>query len=419
MVAANSAAYAIHNGQVLTLAPLAQGKPKARITAEDLGLVDRGSIVVENGIIACAGSFADCSRALQDVRSRQPLVAEHDAAGKIVMPGFIDAHTHALFAGNRVADFEALIAGEKAPLGMSYTIQETRRCSLDGLIALGAGRLRLMLEHGTTTAEVKSGYALTADGECRLLEALHALGQQSDLPRIVPTFCGAHALPPEFQDYDAFVDELNAVILPKVAQQGYARFADAFCETGFFTPQQSEKFLRACADRKLLLRIHADELHHSGGAQVAARLRCVSADHLNFADEQDITGLAAAATIAVLCPGTAEYLGLERIASARALIDAGVPVALATDFNPGTCPSFSLQMIAYLARRHFKLQAPEILAGMTIQAAHSLALASELGSLTAGKRADVVVLNVEDYREVGYFFGVNLVNTVFRAPAGF
>ncbi len=342
-------------------------------------------------------------------RSRYKDFEERDLGGHVLMPGFVDAHTHALFAGNRVADFEDIAAGRRPRLGMRHTIEQTRASSREQLLKIGELHLRQMLRHGTTTAEVKSGYALSRQGELELLDVLAALGIRPDLPRVVPTFCGAHALPPEFSDYGAFVDELCDHIVPLVAEQGVAWFADAFCETGFFTPEQSERFLRACAERGMRLRIHADELARSGGAQVAARLRTASADHLNFVQAEEIKALADAGCVAVLCPGTVDYLGLERYAPARALIDAGVPVALASDYNPGTCPCFSLQTIAYLARRHMGMTVHETIAGITLNAAYSLGLAGEIGSLTAGKRADLVVLETRDHRELGYSFGSNLV----------
>jgi len=407
---AHPTSYAIHNATLITLAPLAGAAgAQARIETDDLGVVPDGAVLVEHGVITAVGTHAQTKASLDHARSRYSAFEERDADGAVVMPGFVDAHTHALFAGNRVPDLEDIAAGRPPTLGMRYTIERTRAAGADTLRSTGARHLTLMLAHGTTTAEVKSGYALTAAGEVELLGVLADLGARPDLPRVVPTFCGAHALPPEFPDHDAFIDELCDRILPLVARQGAAWFADAFCEAGFFTPQQSERFLRACASAGLRTRIHADELSRSGGAGVAARLHASSADHLNFIEAGDIKALAGASCIAVLCPGTVEYLGLARFAPARALIDAGVPVALATDYNPGTCPCFSLQAIAYLARRHMGLGIHEVIAGLTLNPAYSLGLAGEIGSLTAGKRADLVVLQTRDYRELGYSFGTNLV----------
>lgn len=403
-------AYALCNATLITLAPLAAAAgPQAQIQPDDLGLVEGGSLLVEHGVITAAGAHRDYRAALDHARSRYSTFEEHDVRGAVVMPGFVDAHTHALFAGNRVADFEDLAAGRPPALGMRYTIAQTRAASRASLIQTGEHHLRQMLAHGTTAAEVKSGYALTGPGELELLAVIAQLDKRPDLPRLAPTFCGAHALPPEFSDADAFITELCDRILPQVAEQKIAWFADAFCETGFFTAQQAERFLSACARRGLGTRIHADELSRSGGAVVAGRLRAASADHLNFIERGDIEALAGSGCVAVLCPGTVEYLGLARYAPARALMDAGVPVALATDYNPGTCPCFSLQTIAYLARRHMHLHAHEAIAAITLNAAYSLGLGGEIGSLTAGKRADIVVLNTPDYRELGYSFGTNLV----------
>ena len=235
------------------------------------------------------------------------------------------------------------------------------------------------------------------------------MDRAADIPHVIATFCGAHALPPEFTSYDAFVDELIATILPAAAETGIARFADAFCERGYFTPRQSARFLEACAARGMQLRIHADELGASGGAALAARLRCMTADHLNFIDDADIANLRDAGTIAVLCPATAQYLSLPRFAPARALIGEGVPVALATDFNPGTCPCYSLQEVAHVARRRLGMSAPEVIAGITVMAARSLDAAGVAGCIAPGRPADLVKLDISDYRELGYYFGVNLV----------
>ncbi|MBC5804917.1 MAG: imidazolonepropionase [Candidatus Eremiobacter antarcticus] len=414
MVARPGNSYAIHNATLLTLAPLSRlGAAKPHVSEEDLGICAGCSVVVEQGVIASTGSYADVRNAVRDVKARAASFEEIDARGQLVMPGFVDGHTHALFAGNRVADFEALAAGRRPELGMAYTIEQTRLCSREDLVEIGRRHLALMFSHGTTTAEVKSGYALTADGECKLLAAIAELGRAAELPRTVATFCGAHALPPEFHDFGAFVAELSERFLPQVVAQDIARFADAFCEPGFFSVAQSERFLSACAGKGLRLRIHADELAAGGGARLAARLGCTSADHLNFIENEDIGKLAQAGCIAVLCPGTVAHLGLPRFAPARALIDSGVPVALATDFNPGTCPCWSLQMIAYLARRHMRMSVPETIAALTITAAHSLNMAEAIGSIVPQKCADLLLLHISDYRELGYYFGSNLVASVF------
>jgi imidazolonepropionase len=402
--------YAIHNATLLTLEPLTRAAgPQSSVTTEDLGILEGGSLLVENGVVTAVGGYRACADAVAHARSRFPTFEERNVAGAVVMPGFVDAHTHALFAGNRIADFEDLSAGRRPALGMPYTIAQTRGASEDQLLSIGERNLDLMRRHGTTTAEIKSGYELNTQGELLLLSVMARLGARPGLPRVVPTFCGAHALAPEFDDYDAFVDALIERMLPKVVEQGIAWFADAFCENGFFSPAQAERFLRACAAKGLRLRIHADELALSGGAQVAARLRTASVDHVNFIERAEIEAIARAGCIAVLCPATVEYLEIARFAPAQSLIEAGVPVALATDFNPGTSPCFSLQLVAYFARRKMGLSVSETITGITLNAAHSLGLAGEVGSLTVGKRADIVQLATSDYRELGYFLGTNLV----------
>ena len=404
--------FAIVNATLATLAPLAK-RGGAAVAENDLGIVANATVVARDGRIAAVGTHAQCRDALASARRTAGSdFFEHDAAGNLVLPGLIDAHTHALFAGDRVDDFEAIAAGRAPTLGIRFTMEQTRRCSDEQLVALGERRLALMAAHGTTTAEVKTGYALTAAGESAMLRAMAALDALPGLPHVVSTFCGAHALPPEFDDYDSFVDELCATILPVVVKLGVARFADAFCEAGYFSVDQTRRFLQACAQRGLGLRVHADELQHSGGSALAAELRCASADHLNFIEEPAIRGLAGAGCVAVLCPATTEYLGLSRYAPARNLLDAGVPVALATDFNPGTCPCFSLQTVAHLGRRKMRLTAPETIAAVTLQAASSLCLTGEAGSVELGKRADLVGFAIADFREFGYYYGVNLATLI-------
>ncbi|HET9343532.1 MAG TPA: imidazolonepropionase [Candidatus Eremiobacteraceae bacterium] len=394
------ATFAISDATIVTMRPLASASLKAGVTDDDLGIIEHATLVAGGGRIIHIGRDVAIPDGVDVI----------DAGGAVVMPGFIDAHTHALFAGDRVADFDSLAAGRAPTLGIRYTVEQTRRCSPSELVEIGARKLGLMLEHGTTTAEVKSGYALSAAGEVAMLEALAALDSFADMPHVVATFCGAHALPPEFSDYDSFVDELVARILPRVADAKIARYADAFCERGYFSNGQSARFLKASANAGLRLRMHADELSASGGARLAADLRCDSADHLNFVDRDGIRALAASGTIAVLCPATTEYLGLDRYAPARELIDAGVPVALATDFNPGTSPCPSLQVVAHLARRRLRMTVAETIAGITVQAARSLR--SDSGVLDEGRAADLVVLKTCDVREFGYYYGADMVSAV-------
>ena len=401
------ASFAIVNATVITMRPLAHRVDSgAGVEESDLGIVNGGTVVANAGRIESVGTDGIAPKGVDRI----------DAAGQIVMPGFVDAHTHAMFAGDRIADFEAMSAGRKPSLGIRFTVEETRKRSPDELVDVGAARLSIMAAHGTTTAEVKSGYELTPSGEIAMLQAMRTLDERAGMPHIVSTFCGAHALPPEYETYDAFVDALCADFVPRVARSGLAAFADAFCERGYFTVDQSERFLTACAKAGMRLRIHADELSSSGGAMLAARLRCVTADHLNYVDAHGIESLAASKTTAVLCPATTEYLGLDRYAPARELIAAGVPVALATDFNPGTSPCPSLQVVAHLARRRLEMTAPEVIAGVTLRAARSLGVSA--GVLEPGAPADLVLLQIADYREFGYYYGTNLVSGVAIGKPG-
>jgi len=394
--------FAIVGATLVTMRPLARRTSGgADVDEADLGIIHGGCLVVRDGRILSLGS--DASSVPSDVE-------QIDAAGRIVMPGLVDAHTHALFAGDRIADFEAIAAGLPPSLGIRYTVEQTRKRTQEELVEVGARRLSIMAAHGTTTAEVKSGYELTPAGEVSMLAAMRTLDGRADMPHVVPTFCGAHALPPEYHTYDAFVDALCADFVPLVARSGLAVFADAFCERGYFSVEQSERFLRACASAGLRLRIHADELAPSGGAMLAAALGCASADHLNFVDARAIDALAHSKTTAVLCPATTEYLGLDRYAPARDIIAAGIPVALATDFNPGTSPCPSLQVVAHLARRRLRMTAAETIAGITLRAAQSLG--ARAGVLEPGAPADLVLLETADYREFGYYYGVNLVTAV-------
>jgi imidazolonepropionase len=406
--------FAIVNATIATLEPCRHASPGAPVDNASLGILERAMLVAENGRVTAVGSRTECAGALAAARRNAGgALEEHDAEKGLVLPGLVDAHTHALFAGDRIEDFEALSSGRKPKLGIRYTVEQTRKCSAQELVSNGAARLHLMAAHGTTTAEVKSCYALTAEGEATLLRAMAEIDALPDTPHVVPTYCGAHALPPEFDSNDAFVDYLCEKVTPAIAQLGIARYADAFCDVGAFTPEQSRRFLERCAAFGMALRLHADELAHSGGSALAASLKTVTADHLNFIEPEEIAALAGAGAIAVLCPATTEFLGLSRYAPARALIAAGVPVALATDFNPGTSPCPSLQTVAHLARRRLQMTSAETIAAVTCIAARSLNLGASAGYLMPGATADVLVLETTDHREFGYYYGANLARSVF------
>ncbi|MGZ6266553.1 MAG: imidazolonepropionase [Candidatus Limnocylindrales bacterium] len=351
-----------------------------------------------------------------------------DVAGGLVTPGLIDAHTHLVFAGTREVEWQMRAGGAgyleilAAGGGILSTVAATRAASDEELLAVARSRLAEMLANGTTTAEAKSGYGLTVASELRLLETIGRLGGEGPV-QLVPTFLGAHAVPADYRDRsngtEAYVASVIRDQLPAVAGQGIARFCDVFCETGVFSAEQSGRILRAAASFGLVGRVHADEMAPSGGAELAVELGCLSADHLAAPSEKGILGLARAAdaghpVIATLLPATSWFLGNHHFAPARRFIDAGIPVALATDLNPGTSPTLSLQLVMSIACVEMGLTPAEALAAVTINAAHSLGLGSEIGSIEPGKQADLVVWDVPALRQIPYWIGSNRVRTVVK-----
>ncbi len=354
--------------------------------------------------------------------------ARLDAAGGTVTPGLVDPHTHLLFGGSREEELvlrqrgagylEILAAGG----GILSTVEATRAASPDELLEHGRRWLAEMLAHGTTTVEAKSGYGLDLATELRLLEIAHQLGEEGPID-VLPTWLGAHAVPPEFRarpdGTEAYVRHLLEEQLPGVAAQGRARFADVFCEAGVFSAEQSRRILEEAARLGLQPRLHADELAPSGGAELAAELGALSADHLATPSPEGVEALARAAAddhpvVAVLLPATTWFLMHDHYAPARTLIDGGVPVALATDFNPGTSPTASLPLVMTVACLMLKLTPSEALAACTVNAAAALGLAEEIGSLETGRAADLVVWGVPTHRQIPYWPGASLVRTVVK-----
>ena len=330
----------------------------------------------------------------------------------------MDAHTHPVWAGDRGEEIGRRLAGEsyaeiaRAGGGILATVRATRAAGDAELRETVRARLARMLAHGTTTVEAKSGYGLTAEQELRSLRLLRDLREEA-LPRVVPTLLAAHEIPPEFRDRRGeWVRLVAEEIVPAAAREQLARFCDVFCEEGVFTVEESRRILEAGRRAGMGLRVHADELARSGGALLAAQLRAESADHLLWIGEEEIAALQRAGTVAVILPGTAWWMGSRR-APARALIAAGVPVAVASDSNPGTCHTESLPAVATHACLDSGLTVEETLTGMTLNAAASLGLAGEVGSLEAGKQADVLLLDAPDDRHLIYHWGVNLVSRVW------
>jgi len=375
----------------------------------------------EGGTLVFVGTEADYRREY----GGRPAEVTIDATGRTLLPGLVDAHTHPVWTGDRGAEIARRLAGESYASiaaeggGILATVAATRAASDEELSATVRRRLRRMLEHGTTTVEAKSGYGLTAEQEIRSLACLRDIARdiavEERLPRIVPTLLAAHEVPPEFRARRAeWVRAVAEEIVPRAAREGLALFCDVFCEEGVFTVAESREILQAARRAGLGLRVHADELARSGGALLAAELSAESADHLLFIGEQEIAALARSGTVAVILPGTAWWMRSRR-APARGLVEAGVPVAIASDANPGTCHTESLPAVAAHACLDSGLTVEETLTGMTLNAAASLGLADRVGSLEAGKSADVVVLDAPDDRHLIYHWGVNLVSAVVRS----
>jgi imidazolonepropionase len=376
------------------LATLAGPAPRTGGALAEIGLVADAAVAAQSGRIVFAGPEKDLERTVVIAPGAQVL----DAEGAAVVPGFVDPHTHIAFAGDRDDEIRRRLAGASyaeiaaAGGGIVRTVQATREASKEELVRGLLARLDEMLLQGTTTAEVKSGYGLETAAELRSLEAIREAGSSHPVT-VAPTFLGAHEVPVEHRgDRRRYVDLVVREMLPEVARRGLATFCDVFCEEGVFTVAESREILEAARASGLGLRIHADELAWTGGAELAADLGAQSADHLLFASKEGMRALAAAGCVATLLPAAAFYLRLGRYAPARAMIEAGVPVALATDANPGGGLSPSMPFAMAVACFAMGLSLEEALAAATVNAAYSLGVHGEVGSIEAGKRADLVIL---------------------------
>jgi imidazolonepropionase len=386
------------------------------------------AIACWDGRILGVGPRAELEIALEGSGYALGRFARLDVAGGTVTPGLVDPHTHLLFAGSRDAELVLRQRGAdyleilQAGGGILSTVAATRAASADELAEHGRRWLAEMLGHGVTTVEAKSGYGLDLPTELRLLEVAYRLGEEGPID-VLPTWLGAHAVPPEFRDRpeatEAYIRHLIDEQLPGVAAQGRARFADVFCEEGVFSAGQSRRILEASARLGLGLRLHADELAPSGGAELAAEIGALSADHLVRPSGPGLAALASAAVeghpvVATLLPATTWFLMHHEYAPARELIERGVPVALATDFNPGTSPNASLPLVMTVACLELGLSPAEALAAVTVNAAHALGLGDDRGSIEAGRLADLVVWRVPSHRQIPYWVGADLVAVVVK-----
>lgn len=391
-----------HASELLTLKGPA--KPRVRKQMKNLGIIENGSVAIKNGMILDVGTH---------LRYKAETVL--DASGKLVMPGFVDPHTHLVFAGSREFELDLKLAGVpymeilKRGGGIFYTVNETRKATPAQLFQQSKKRLETMLSYGTTSCEAKTGYGLDLETELKLLKVQKRL-QQTHPMDIVSTFLGAHAIPSGQKSND-YVKLVIDEMLPKV--KGLARFCDVFCEKGAFTVAQASRILTAGKQYGLLPKLHADEIVDTGGASLAAEIGAISADHLLQSSDAGLQAMARQQVIGVLLPATPFCLMMQRYASARRIIDLGVPVALATDLNPN-CWTENMQFIVQLACLKMQMTPAEAITAATFNAACAIGLQQRVGSLEKGKQADVLILDCPNHQFLPYHFGVNLVDTIIK-----
>jgi len=402
--------------QVLTLA----GGPQRGYDLGRLEIIQNGAVLIQGETITALGTS-------QELRAAYPDEPVYDAAGQVVMPGFVDSHTHLIWAGDRAAEFELRLQGKTyleilaAGGGILSTVHATRIASLNRLLEESRQRLRTMFSHGTTTAEAKTGYGLQIATELRMLQALLALDSEGPLELAI-TFLGAHAIAPEYKDQpDQYTTLICETMLPLLREwwphHSHDRplpFVDVFCETGAFSLEQSRRILESARALGFPVKIHADEFDNLGGTRLAVEMGAASADHLVATSSADIVALAASDTVAVALPCTPFGLAEAHYTPAHAILEAGGLLAIASDLNPGTAWCESMQFALALACRYLRLTPAQAIAAATINAAAAIRRADQIGSLEPGKQADLLILKVPDYRHLGYRFGTNLVQTVIK-----
>jgi imidazolonepropionase len=398
----------VHASQLVTLA----GPAKARVGSEmsELAIIRNGGMLIRDGKIDFVGASVEVEKNAGDAEII-------DAAGRVTLPGFVDAHTHLVFAGNRLDDFERRARGETyeqiaaAGGGIWSTVAKTRAASEIELLGQAKKRANWFLKCGTTTIEAKSGYGLAIEDELKILRVIQRLNRETPL-ECVPTFLGAHAVPRDTSPSE-YVDLVINEMLQRVVKEKLSEFCDVFCERGYFDIEQSRKILTAAKQVGLKLRGHVDQLTNSGGAKLMAELNAATADHLEKTDEGGIAAMRSANVQPVLLPGSVYALGSTSYPRAREMIEAGLPVVLATDFNPGSSPTVSIPMVLSLACTQMKMSPAEALTAATINAAYSLSRGDKIGSLEVGKLANFAMFDCEDYRELAYWFGSTQAHSVY------
>jgi imidazolonepropionase len=400
----------------------ASHQPKRGAAMLDVGIIEGGAVAIADGKIIAVGKSTE-------LKSDYQAAQEIDVTGKVVCPGFVDAHTHVVYAGDRINEFEMRIKGATymeimaAGGGIVNTMQATRAASVDQLVAESRPRLDMMLRLGTTTVESKSGYGLNVESERRTLQAMDILAQTYPMD-LVPTFLGAHAIPPEYKNRaDDYVDLVIQEMIPVIAswyrgssfaKRGIPLFIDVFCEKNAFTLEQSRRILEAGKAAGMLVKAHVDEFTSLGGVTMAVKLGAVSVDHLDVTTPEEIALLGRSNTIGIVIPAVNFNLGSHHFADARAMLDAGVALVLATDINPGSAPCPSIPLVMAIACRYQKLLPAEAMNASTINAAYAIGMGHRVGSIEVGKQADLLIVNAPDYRHLAYQFGGNLVEQVIK-----
>jgi len=379
-------------------------------------VVEGNSIACANGKIVSVAPF-DALREQYSVSNRTTMI---NAENAVVAPGFVDPHTHPVFFGTRENEFEMRIRGKtyqdiaRAGGGILYSVRQVRQASQQQLIDHALPFLDRFLEHGTTTIEAKSGYGLSLDDEIKSLQVIRELNRLHPLD-LVPTFLGAHEIPDEYRDKrQDYIDLVIHDMIPRVAEEGLAEFCDIFCEGHVFNRHEAETILTAASDAGLKLKIHADQLSSSGGSEIAARLHAVSADHLDYFSNDAVEAFKRSGTVPVLLPGAVFFLGLSRYAPARTMLDAGLPVAIATDFNPGSCMTESMAMMMTLSCIYMKMLPEEAWLAATAHASRAIDRSGQIGTLVPGSQADLVLWNIPNYKYLPYHFGINHADCVIK-----